>query len=105
MKELKRLSEQMSDVKASVTMTMTATEELIKIKDLGRERRKQKRTQITNEELLQRLKEAEANIRIVQKKMITLMNRSHVSGVGAKAPIFMAVSHKIRTSGAKFFLS
>ena len=57
----------MSDVKASVTMTMTATEELIKIKDLGRERRKQKRTQITNEELLQRLKEAEANIRIVQK--------------------------------------
>ena len=67
MKELKRLSEQMSDVKASVTMTMTATEELIKIKDLGRERRKQKRTQITNEELLQRLKEAEANIRIVQK--------------------------------------
>ena len=85
-------------------MTMTATEELIKIKDLGRERRKQKRTQITNEELLQRLKEAEANIRIVQK-MITLMNRSHVSGVGAKAPIFMAVSHKIRTSGAKFFLS
>ena len=56
MKELKRLSEQMSDVKASVTMTMTATEELIKIKDLGRERRKQKRTQITNEELLQRLK-------------------------------------------------
>ena len=29
MKELKRLSEQMSDVKASVTMTMTATEELI----------------------------------------------------------------------------
>ena len=30
MKELKRLSEQMSDVKASVTMTMTATEELIK---------------------------------------------------------------------------
>ena len=38
-----------------------------KIKDLGRERRKQKRTQITNEELLQRLKEAEANIRVVQK--------------------------------------
>ena len=38
-----------------------------KIKDLGRERRKQKRTQITNEKLLQRLKEAEANIRVVQK--------------------------------------
>ena len=68
MKELKRLSEQMSDVKASVTMTMTATEELIQIKDLGRERRKQKRTQITNEELLQRLKEAEANIPYCSKR-------------------------------------
>ena len=104
MKELKRLSEQMSGRKSKRNDDDDSDGGADpKIKDLGRERRKQKRTQITNEELLQRLKEAEANIRIVQK-MITLMNRSHVSGVG-ESPIFMAVSHKIRTSGAKFFLS
>lgn len=64
MKELKRLSEQMFGRKSKRNSDGGADP---KIKDLGRERRKQKRTQITNEELLQRLKEAEANIRIVQK--------------------------------------
>lgn len=63
MKELKRLSEQMSGRKNDDSDGGADP----KIKDLGRERRKQKRTQITNEELLQRLKEAEANIRVVQK--------------------------------------
>ena len=63
MKELKRLSEQMSGRKSKRNDGGADP----KIKDLGRERRKQKRTQITNEELLQRLKEAEANIRVVQK--------------------------------------
>ena len=65
MKELKRLSEQMSGRKSKRNDGDGGADP--KIKDLGRERRKQKRTQITNEELLQRLKEAEANIRVVQK--------------------------------------
>ena len=39
-----------------------------KIKDLGRERRKRKRLEITDDELLRKLREAEANIRIVQKE-------------------------------------
>ena len=68
MKELKRLSEQMSGRKSKRNDDDDSDGGADqKIKDLGRERRKQKRTQITNEELLQRLKEAEANIRIVQK--------------------------------------
>lgn len=69
MKELKRLSEQMSGRKSKRNNDSDDSDGGAdpKIKDLGRERRKQKRTQITNEELLQRLKEAEANIRIVQK--------------------------------------
>lgn len=66
MKELKRLSEQMSGRKGKRNNDSDGGADP-KIKDLGRERRKQKRTQITNDELLQRLKEAEANIRIVQK--------------------------------------
>ena len=67
MKELKRLSEQMSGRKSKRNNDSSDGGADPKLKDLGRERRKQKRTQITNEELLQRLKEAEANIRIVQK--------------------------------------
>ena len=68
MKELKRLSEQMSGRKSKRNDDDDSDGGADqKIKDLSRERRKQKRTQITNEELLQRLKEAEANIRIVQK--------------------------------------
>ena len=67
MKELKRLSEQMSGRKSKRNDDDDSDGGADQIKDLGRERRKQKRTQITNEELLQRLKEAEANIRIVQK--------------------------------------
>lgn len=68
MKELKRLSEQMSGRKSKRNDDSDGDGGADpKIKDLGRERRKQKRTQITNEELLQRLKEAEANIRVVQK--------------------------------------
>lgn len=39
-----------------------------KVKDLGRERRKQKRLELTDAELLRKLREAEANIRIVQKE-------------------------------------
>ena len=61
MKELKRLSERKrrnSDSDGGADP---------KIKDLGRERRAQKRNQITDEQLLQRLKEGEANIRIHQK--------------------------------------
>lgn len=67
MKELKRLSEQMSGRKSKRKSDDSDGGADPKIKDLGRERRKQKRTQITNEELLQRLKEAEANICVVQK--------------------------------------
>ena len=70
MKELKRLSEQMSVRKSKRNNDSDGGADP-KIKDLGRERRKQKRTQITNEELLQR-------ISVLFKKMITLMNRSHV---------------------------
>lgn len=66
MKELKRLSEQMSGRKSKRNDDSDGGADP-KIKDLSRERRKQKRTQITNEELLQRLKETEANIRVVKK--------------------------------------
>ena len=78
MKELKRLSEQMSGRKSKRNDDDDSDGGADpKIKDLGRERRKQKRTQITNEELLQRLKKLK-RISVLFKKMITLMNRSHV---------------------------
>lgn len=60
MKELKRLSERKSKRNSDGGADP-------KIKDLGRERRAQKRNQITDEQLLQRLKEAESSIRIHQK--------------------------------------
>jgi len=64
MKELKRLSERKSKRNNDSDSDGGADP---KIKDLGRERRAQKRNQITDEQLLQRLKEAESSIRIHQK--------------------------------------
>ena len=62
MKELKRLSE----IKKRNNDDSDGGADP-KIKDLGRERRKQKRLKLTDEELKRKLKEAESNIRIVQK--------------------------------------